>query len=277
MPGVRPLEGSSGDVSRETSPSVSRGTSPIEATPGRDDAVLARLFPADRIPLLARYAELLATEGVLRGLIGPREVPRLWDRHLVNCALLAPLVPAEARVVDLGSGAGLPGLVLAIARPDLRITLVEPMARRTAFLDEVCAELALGEVEVVRARAEQLTEQSTGQSTGQATGQARFDVVTARALAPLPKLLAWGLPFVAESGALLALKGASAQAEVEAARSELARRGARAEVLSSSVPGSSVTTVVRVVRDPRSAIGWQQPSARRRPRRRPQHQGKDLT
>ena len=115
------------------------------------------------------------------------------------------------------------------------------------------------------------------QQTGQPMGHPRFDVVTARALAPLPKLLAWGLPLVAESGALLALKGASAQAEVEAARSELARRGARAEVLSSSVPGSSVTTVVRVVRDPRSAIGWQQPSARRRPRRRPQHQGKDLT
>ena len=273
MAGVRPPEGSSGDVSRETSPSVSRGTSPIEATPGRDDAMLARLFPADRIPLLARYAELLATEGVLRGLIGPREVPRLWDRHLVNCALLAPLFPAQARVVDLGSGAGLPGLVLAIARPDLRITLVEPMARRTAFLDEVCAELELGDVEVVRARAEQWTDQQTGQPMG----HPRFDVVTARALAPLPKLLAWGLPLVAESGALLALKGASAQAEVEAARSELARRGARAEVLSSSVPGSSVTTVVRVVRDPRSAIGWQQPSARRRPRRRPQHRGKDLT
>ena len=188
-------------------------------------------------PLLERYAGLLATEGVTRGLIGPREVPRLWDRHLLNCGLLAPLIPGGATVADLGSGAGLPGVVLAIARPDLRVTLVEPMARRVDFLEEVRVGLELSNVEVVRARAEQWPE------------SARFDVVTARALAALPKLLAWCLPLVAEHGELLAMKGSSAEGEIVAAAEELRRWRAHAEVVTSSVPGSSVTTVVRVVRE----------------------------
>ncbi len=106
-------------------------------------------------PLLEQYAALLASEGVLRGLIGPREVPRLWDRHLVNCGLLAPLIPEGARVADLGSGAGLPGLVLALARPDLEVTLIEPMARRVDFLTEACAALGADRVTVVRGRAEE--------------------------------------------------------------------------------------------------------------------------
>ncbi len=101
------------------------------------------MFPSERLPLAERYAELLATDGVVRGLIGPREAPRLWDRHLVNCALLAELIPADASVCDIGSGAGLPGLVLAIARPDLTVTLVEPLLRRTTFLEEVAADLGL--------------------------------------------------------------------------------------------------------------------------------------
>ena len=116
------------DVSRETPPAP-------ESARG--------VFPVDRLPLAERYAELLATEGVVRGLIGPREAPRLWDRHLLNCAVLAELMPDGASVCDIGSGAGLPGLVLAIARPDLRVTLVEPLLRRTTFLDEVVAELDL--------------------------------------------------------------------------------------------------------------------------------------
>lgn len=218
------------DVSRET-------------VPGPDPAVAAQVFASGRLTLLERYAGLLATEGVVRGLIGPREVPRLWDRHLLNCGLLAPLVPDGATVADLGSGAGLPGIVLAIARPDLTVTLVEPMARRVGFLEEVLAELELSNVEVVRARAEQWPRSE------------RFDVVTARALSALPKLLAWCLPLVAEHGELLAMKGSSAQDEIVAAAEELRRWGARAEVVTSSVPGSSVTTVVRVVREPGSAIG----------------------
>ena len=218
------------DVSRET-------------VPAPDPAVAAQVFAPGRLTLLERYAGLLATEGVTRGLIGPREVPRLWDRHLLNCGLLAPLIPDGATVADLGSGAGLPGVVLAIARPDLTVTLVEPMARRVSFLEEVRAELELSNVEVVRARAEQWPRNG------------RFDVVTARALAALPKLLAWCLPLVAEHGELLAMKGSSAQDEIVAAAEELGRWGARAEVVTSSVPGSSVTTVVRVVREPGTAIG----------------------
>jgi 16S rRNA (guanine527-N7)-methyltransferase len=201
--------------------------------------------------MLERYAGLLATEGVTRGLIGPREVPRLWDRHLLNCALLAPLIPQSATVADLGSGAGLPGLVLAIARPDLRISLVEPMARRVAFLEEVRAELGLTSVEVVRERAEQWREPPT------------YDVVTARALAPLSRLLSWGMPLVATDGTLLAMKGVSADEEIGAASTELRRWGASADVVTSSVPGSSVTTVVRVVRDPRGGIGLRPGNARR--------------
>jgi 16S rRNA (guanine527-N7)-methyltransferase len=227
------------DVSRET-------------VPAPDAAVVAQVVAPGRLNLLVRYAELLATEGVLRGLIGPREVPRLWDRHLLNCALVGPLVPEGASVADLGSGAGLPGLVLAIARPDLRVSLIEPMARRVAFLYEACADLGLGSVEVVRGRAEECP--------------SRFDVVTARALAALPKLLGWGMPLVAEGGQLLAMKGSSAAVEMADSAAELDRWGARAEVVTSSVPGSSVTTVVRVVREVDSGIGWRSANARRRGR-----------
>ena len=158
----------------------------------------------DRLPLAERFAELLATAGVERGLIGPREAPRLWDRHLLNCAMLAEAVPPGVSVADLGSGAGLPGLVLAIARPDLRMTLVEPLERRTTFLEEVVAELALP-VEVVRGRAEALH------------GVRVFDVVTSRALAPLDRLLAWSMPLVAPEGVMLAMKGRSLEEEIRAA------------------------------------------------------------
>ena len=155
------------------------------------------MFSSGRLPLAERYAELLATDGVVRGLIGPREAPRLWERHLVNCALLADLVPRDSTVCDIGSGAGLPGLVLAIARPDLRVTLVEPLLRRTTFLEEVVADLGLDHVEVVRGRAESLH------------GRRRFDVVTSRAVAPLGRLLDWSMPLVAPTGALVAMKGSS--------------------------------------------------------------------
>lgn len=172
-----------------------------------------RVFASARLPLAERYAELLATEGVVRGLIGPREAPRLWDRHLVNCALVADLIPPDSTVCDIGSGAGLPGLVLALARPDLTVTLVEPLLRRTTFLDEVVAELGLGRVEVVRGRADALH------------GERRFDVVTSRAVAPLGRLLDWSMPLVAPAGALVAMKGSSVGDEVESARAELRRWG----------------------------------------------------
>lgn len=231
-----------GEVSRET-------------IPPPDPAVAARVFAPDPLELLTRYAALLATHGVTRGLIGPREVPRLWDRHLINCGLLAPLIMEGATVADLGSGAGLPGLVLAIARPDLRVTLVESMARRVAFLEEVSSQLDLANIEVVRGRAEQWRDAR------------RFEVVTARALSGLPQLLRWGMPLVADDGELLAMKGSSAADEIVAAMPELGRWGARAEVVTSAVPGSSITTVVRVVRDPGAAIGWPTSSTRSSRRR----------
>jgi 16S rRNA (guanine527-N7)-methyltransferase len=238
-------------------PSAAPGNGGVsrETTSAPDAAVLAELFPANRLSLLERYADLLATDGVTRGLIGPREVPRLWDRHLVNCGLLAPLVPQSSSVADLGSGAGLPGVVLAIARPDLRITLVEPMARRVAFLEEVRASLGLESVEVVRVRAEQWADAPS------------FDVVTARAVAALPKLLAWGMPLVGPGGTLLAMKGSAAADEIAAAGKELARWRATAEVVVSRVLGSSETTVVRVVRSAEAEIGWRSSAGRRSQRR----------
>ncbi len=139
--------------------------------------VVRALFPSDRLDLVERYGALLATDGVVRGLIGPREVPRIWDRHVVNCALLATALPRDASVADIGSGAGLPGLVVALARPDLQVTLIEPLLRRTTFLDEVVGALALDNVVVRRDRADALH------------GQETFDVVTARAVAPLDRLL----------------------------------------------------------------------------------------
>jgi 16S rRNA (guanine527-N7)-methyltransferase len=151
-----------------------------------------------------RYAELLAEHGVERGLIGPREVDRLWERHLLNSVCVAEAVPTDARVVDLGSGAGLPGIPLAIARTDLRITLLEPMARRVEWLEYATATLGL-DVTVVRGRAE---EPAIQRRVGGA------DVVIARAVAPLARLWKWSKPLLRRGGSLVAMKGASAADEV---------------------------------------------------------------
>ena len=153
-----------------------------------DPGPVARAVFGSRLELAARYADDLATTGVAHGLIGPREVPRLWDRHLVNSAVVAALVPRGARVVDVGSGAGLPGLVLALVRPDLHVTLVEPLARRADYLSRVVAELGLPGVEVVRGRVD-----GRGPVVVDAGGAEHrvgpFDVVTARAVAGLDRLL----------------------------------------------------------------------------------------
>ncbi len=185
------------------------------------------------LPAAEAYAHRLATDGVVRGLIGPREAPRLWERHLLNCAVVAEAVPQNARVCDIGSGAGLPGIPVALARPDVQVTLVEPLLRRTTFLEEVVAELGLDNVEVVRARAEELH------------GARSFDVVTSRAVAPLPKLLRWSVPLVRPGGLVLAMKGSSAAEEVEGARTELRRLGATgAEVLEVGASVVSPATVL---------------------------------
>jgi 16S rRNA (guanine527-N7)-methyltransferase len=217
------------------------------------------VFASGRLPLAERYADLLATEGVLRGLIGPREAPRLWERHLLNSAVLAEAIPESASVCDIGTGAGLPGLVVAIARPDVRITLVEPLLRRTTFLEEVIADLGLDHVSVVRGRADDLH------------GQATFDVVTSRAVAPLERLLGWSMPLVAPEGALVAMKGRSAHEEIESAQSFLTTwRCGEPEVLElGDGVVSPPTTVVRVSWADPSRIGW--PLAREAKRRRPRH------
>ena len=207
------------DVSRET-PSV-----PYAAR---------RVFRLDRLPLVERYAELLATAGVERGLIGPREAPRLWDRHLLNCAVVGDVIPEGASVADIGSGAGLPGLVIAIARPDLTLTLVEPLLRRTTFLTEVVGELHLDNVEVVRGRA------------GALHGRRVFDVVTSRAVAPLGRLLEWSMPLVAPSGALVAMKGSSVDAEIVEASDVLARLGCAEPVVTVLGADALVSTTVAV-------------------------------
>jgi 16S rRNA (guanine527-N7)-methyltransferase len=174
-----------------------------------------RLF-GDRVGRAARYVELLAGEGVVRGLIGPREVERLWDRHLLNCAAIGELIGDGERVVDVGSGAGLPGVPLALARPDLRITIVEPMLRRVDFVREVVGALEL-DVAVVRGRAEEV---SVRESVG------TVDVVACRAVAALDKLADWCLPMVRPGGFLLAIKGEQAEQEVERHRHVMMSLGA---------------------------------------------------
>jgi 16S rRNA (guanine527-N7)-methyltransferase len=194
---------------------------------------LGRAFPVARQPLAVRYAELLATDGVVRGLIGPREAPRLWDRHLFNCALLSEAVPSGSEVCDIGSGAGLPGLVLAIARPDVSVTLVEPLLRRTTFLSEVVEELGLDHVEVVRGRADVLH------------GKRRFDVVTSRAVAALETLLDWSMPLVSPHGSLVAMKGSSVHEEISAAAPRLKAWGlAEPEILHVGSPDDESRTVL---------------------------------
>ena len=186
--------------------------------PGGDADDAAREVFGDRFDLAVGYARLLAGDGVAHGHLGPREVPRLWSRHLVNCALVADLLPPGASVVDVGSGAGLPAIPLAIRRPDLTVTAVEPMLRRVVFLEHVVSALGLPNARVVRGRAEDATVSAQ-------LGRAPW--VTARAVAPLDRLVRWCLPLLGPGGRLLALKGRSASTEVHAAEREIVRCGGR--------------------------------------------------
>jgi 16S rRNA (guanine527-N7)-methyltransferase len=172
-----------------------------------------------RLELAGQFADLLAGDAVTRGLIGPREVPRVWDRHLLNCAVLTELLPAGARLVDVGSGAGLPGIPLAIRRADLQVDLVEPLQRRVAFLDEVVQKLDLGDqVRVVRGRVEDAGMISQ-------VGDAAW--LTARAVAPLDRLVRWCLPLLRPGGALLAVKGSTAATELAEHRRVIHELGGR--------------------------------------------------
>lgn len=215
------------------------------------DGPARRVFGA-RLDLAVRYAQLLAGDGVTRGLIGPREVPRLWDRHLVNGAVLAALIPRAATVCDVGSGAGLPGIPLAVARPDLRITLVEPLARRVAFLRSVVEELGLETVTVLRGRVDGRVA-AVVTADGDPVIAGRFDVVTGRAVAALDRLLPLLTPLARGGGVVLAVKGATAGREVTAARAVLTELGARARVVqlgSFDDPSAQVVRVEVPVRSP---------------------------
>jgi 16S rRNA (guanine527-N7)-methyltransferase len=183
------------------------------ALPDEPVGAVAALF-GDRADLARAFLRHLATTAVERGLLGPREVPRLWGRHLLNCACIGELIPPRASLADVGSGAGLPGIVIAIARPDVRVTLVEPLQRRVIWLGEVVDDLGLENVDVVRARAEELR------------GRLSVDVATARAVAALPVLAGWCLPLVRPGGRLLALKGRTAAEELSASIAELKALGA---------------------------------------------------
>ncbi|HEU0191257.1 MAG TPA: 16S rRNA (guanine(527)-N(7))-methyltransferase RsmG [Mycobacterium sp.] len=170
---------------------------------GEPPAAAAEVF-GERLPLACRYAEKLAGAAVERGLLGPREVPRIWDRHLINSAVVGELLGHGDKIADVGSGAGLPGLALAIARPDLRVVLIEPLLRRSEFLRETVADLGLT-AEVVRGRAEEAAVRSAVSD---------MDAVVSRAVASLDKLTRWSLPLLRPGGCMLAIKGERAPAEV---------------------------------------------------------------
>ena len=200
-----------------------------------DDAIADRLY-RDNYKTIRQYVDILVSRGVDWGLIGPREIGRLWERHILNSIALESLIPEGCRVADVGSGAGLPGIPLAILRPDLEMTLIEPMLRRSNFLTEALDELGLDDrVSVVRGRAED--------------ADLHVDVVVSRAVAKLATLINWTADLIVESGSLLALKGQSADDEVVKAKKELSKRRLSAEVLLIRAdPAADVTRAVRVRR-----------------------------
>ena len=200
-----------------------------------DDAIAERLY-RDNYKTIRKYVDILASRGVDWGLIGPREIGRLWERHILNSIALESLIPEGCHVADVGSGAGLPGIPLAILRPDLEMTLIEPMLRRSNFLTEALDELGLDDrVTVVRGRAED--------------ADLPVDVVVSRAVAMLATLITWTADLIVDSGSLLALKGQSADDEVVKAKKELSKRRLFAEVLLIRAdPTSDVTRAVRVRR-----------------------------
>jgi len=204
----------------------------VPSTPAGADEVFG-----DRLVVAEHFTRILADSGVSHGLIGPREIPRLWERHVLNCAVIHPAIAADQMVIDVGSGAGLPGIALAIARPDLDLHLIEPMLRRTNWLSAAVAELGLVNVTVHRGRAEEFV------------GILRAPVVTARAVARLSELAKWCLPLLLPGGSLLAIKGLSVAEEVESDRPVLRRLGAIDEVIETFGIGilDQETTVLRVV------------------------------
>ena len=177
---------------------------------------------------IQRYAELLKGAGIERGLIGPKEGDRIWERHIANCIPITTLLPENVRLVDIGSGAGLPGIVIALARPDLKVSLIEPLQRRVDFLNEVVAELGIP-IEVIRGRAERVKKQ--------------FEIVTARAVAPLEKLITISWHMIPKGGSLLAMKGESAAEELA---TTTLKKGSTAQLHEISLPNLPIARVIQV-------------------------------
>ena len=177
---------------------------------------------------IQRYADLLKGAGIERGLIGPKEGDRIWERHIANCIPITTILPQNVRLVDIGSGAGLPGIVIALARPDLKVTLVEPLQRRVDFLNEIVAELGIP-VEVIRGRAERVKKQ--------------FEIVTARAVAPLEKLINISWHMIPKGGSLMAMKGESAAEEMAATT---LKKGSTTQLHEISLPNLPIARVIQV-------------------------------
>jgi 16S rRNA (guanine527-N7)-methyltransferase len=213
-----------GDVSRET----------------LADAPEVKAYFGASYPLVARFAAMLHDQGEVRGLIGPRELPRIWERHILNSAAVVQFLPETGTIADIGSGAGLPGIVIAALRPEARVLLVEPMERRCLWLAEVIAELGLTNVEVKRGRAEEYH------------GAFQCDAVTSRAVAALEKLARMSLPLVERGGEMVVLKGRNVAQEIEPARKVLRKyKTEEPEILEAqSVDGVEPTTVLRIRRTP---------------------------
>lgn len=200
---------------------------------------VSELVFGDRLDVAERFVSHLATTGIERGLLGPREVPKLWSRHVLNCAVVGELISHNAHVADVGSGAGLPGLALAIARRDLTVTLIEPLERRVQWLNEVITDLELSNVTVVRGRAEQVIE------------SVNADVVTARAVSALSKLVQLTIPLLHGQGEVLAIKGRSAGEELDTAAKKIRKLGGTeaSVVTAGAALLEDPTTVVRIIVD----------------------------
>lgn len=210
-------------------------------TPGviLDDDPLISSLPdllGESFPALHRYFQLLKQHGVERGLIGPREVDRIWDRHIINSTAAVPYLQSASHILDVGSGAGLPGVVVAAMLPEAKVDLIEPMERRCTWLNEVVTELGLTNTTVVRGRAEEFF------------GKIEADAVTARAVAAMDKLAKWTLPLLSSGGKLVAMKGQKAEAEISDAQTTLRKLGAVSTAIHSAttVNGFGSTTVVEV-------------------------------
>lgn len=201
-----------------------------------DSGKIAGEVFGDRLDLANAYHDSLATTAAERGFIGPKEVDRLWERHILNCAVIGEAFAEGLSVADVGSGAGLPGIPLAIARPDLSLTLIEPLLKRSVYLREVTQQLGLDNVTVIRGRAE---EQQRG----------TFDAVTSRAVAPLGKLAGWSLPLVKHGGVMVAMKGASVSDELQRDQKEITAAGGKdAEIFTVGAALPQPTTLIRIVR-----------------------------